>query len=110
MALIPRVDRDAKLDAVAVLGLFLGYDATVTGGVRMALLKLNQGMLKIDKVAVTTAVRTKDEEFPLSEAKRPTDDELQTIETELKSGLPEPECQAGPGPEAAKDEIDAEVG
>ena len=34
VALMPRVDRDMKLDAVAVMGLFLSYDFTVTGGVR----------------------------------------------------------------------------
>ena len=76
MALILRVDRDTKSDAVAMLGVFLGYDATVTGGVCVAFLKLSHGTLEIDKVVVTTTVRIEDEEFPFSAAKRPTYDEL----------------------------------
>ncbi len=34
IALVPKVQRDTKLDAVAVLGIFLGYDKCVVGGVR----------------------------------------------------------------------------
>ena len=33
IALVPKELRDAKLDAVAVLGIFLGYDKCVVGGV-----------------------------------------------------------------------------
>ncbi len=67
---------------MAALGSFLGYDTTVTGGGRAALLKLSQGTLEIDKVVVTTASRTNDGEFPLAAAKRPTEDDLKAIQTE----------------------------
>ena len=38
IALVPKELRDAKLDAVAVLGIFLGYDKCVVGGVRVCVL------------------------------------------------------------------------
>ncbi len=50
---------------MAVLGFFLGYDTTVTGGVCAAMLKLNQGTVEVDKVVATTTIRVKDGEFPL---------------------------------------------
>jgi hypothetical protein len=87
VALVPQIHRDTKLDPVAVLGLFLGYDVSVTGGVRVAVLKDNQGNLVIDKIIVSTTVRTKDEEFPLAASKKPSDDELKAIEFELKGEL-----------------------
>ncbi len=64
VALAPQVrHRESKPDAVAVLGLFLAYDATVTGGVSVAPFKLNQGSLEIDQVVATTTIRTREESF-----------------------------------------------
>lgn len=84
VALIPKVDRDSKLDAVAVVGAFLGYDQTISGGVRVAVLKVKDKFVEFDKVIVSTTVRTKDEEFPFSMSHGPSLDELKVIEASLK--------------------------
>ena len=112
VALMPRIDRDTKLDAVAVMGLFLGYDFTVTGGVRVALLKLVQNTFEVDRVVVTTTVRKKDEEFPLAAAKRPADDELRTSEMELRSESQEgtrPLASDSPSAVETETELDSEM-
>ena len=51
----------------------------------MAMLKDNQGALEVDKIIVSTTVRTKDGEFPLAASKKPSDEELKAIEFELKN-------------------------
>ena len=81
VALEPRVNRETKLDPVAVLGIFLGYDMTISGGVRVAVLRpLGDNAYEVEEILVTTTARTKDKEFPLAMATRPTIEEIKTIE------------------------------
>ena len=85
--------REDKLSNVAVLGVFVGMDKATVDGTRLAVLD-KQYLATPDpvtEVIVCTTVRTKDDPFPLLDAAKPTDDDLEEL---VKSVLAEENARA----------------
>ena len=65
VALVPQVHRDTKLDSVALLRIFHGYDASITGGLRVATLKpFGEQANEVDKILVSTTVSRRTRSSP----------------------------------------------
>jgi hypothetical protein len=78
IGLTPRPLRDTKLDPIAFAGIFVGLDKVTTAGTRVAVLDMQY--MKVDDpitdVIVCTTVRTRDDSFPLMDAVRPSQEDL----------------------------------
>ena len=98
IGLLPKAHREDKLSSLAVAGIFVGMDKVAVEGTRIAV--LDKEYMKttdpITEVIVCTTVRTKDDSFPLLDAVKPSDDDLEEF---VKSVLPAE--TAGTAPAAA---------
>eukprot|EP00974_Lingulodinium_polyedra_P061172 5901059-Lingulodinium_polyedra.AAC.1 len=78
IALRPKAHREDKLEPVAIVGVFVGFDPVTVNGVRVAVPGPTRAEPVLD-VIVSTTVRTKDDQFPFVTGFTPNGDELQEI-------------------------------
>ena len=83
-------------------------DAVVMTGLVAVLRPFGDNAYEVDKILVTTTVRTKDKEFLLAMATRPTTEEIKTIEIELKTEQALPKVEASAKVETANPAEEAE--
>ena len=88
IGLTPRPLRDTKLDPIAFAGICVGLDKVTTAGTRAAVLDMQY--MKVDDpitdVIVCTTVRTRDDSFPLMDAVRPSQEDLDEFVNVAVSG------------------------
>ena len=100
--MLPKAHREDKLSSLAVAGIFVGMDKVAVEGTRIAV--LDKEYMKttdpITEVIVCTTVRTKDDSFPLLDAVKPSDADLEEF---VKSVLPVEPVEAATPPPAQEE-------